>query len=71
MTYKIRDWKGEEIQGSFYAEELQKIQEPKVYKVERILDRKRVRGRAMVLVKWLGYSDDFNQWIPESDIDGD
>ena len=68
ITYSIRDWKGEAIRGSFYKEELQKVREPTEYRIEKVLQRKKVRGRWMNLVKWLGYGDEFNQWIPESDV---
>jgi transposase InsO family protein len=68
-TYRIRDWNGESVRGSFYAEELQKIREPEDYRIERVLERKKIRGRKMALVKWLGYPDEFNQWINESDIE--
>ena len=68
VTYTIRDWKGEPIQGSFYKEELQKVREPTEYRIEKVLQRKKVRGRWMNLVKWHGYGDEFNQWIPESDV---
>lgn len=68
ITYRIRDWKGESIRGSFYKDELQKVREPSEYKIEKILRRKKVRGKWMVLVKWIGYSEEFNQWIPESDV---
>ena len=67
-TYTIRDWKGEPIQGSFYKEELQKVREPTEYRIEKVLQRKKVRGRWMNLVKWHGYGDEFNQWIAESDV---
>ena len=67
ITYSIRDWKGEAIRGSFYKEELQKVREPTEYRIEKVLQRKKVRGRWMNLVKWLGYGDEFNQWIPELD----
>ena len=39
-----------------------------LYKVEKTLKRKRVKGKNMVLVKWLGYDDKHNSWIPEEDI---
>jgi hypothetical protein len=68
VTYRIRDWNGERIEGSFYEKELQKVREPKEYRIEKILARKKIGRRTMVLVKWEGYSDDFNQWIPESDV---
>lgn len=68
FTYRVEDWAGESVRGSFYAEELQKIKTPDVYRVEAVLARKKVGRRNMVLVKWLGYPDTFNQWIPESDV---
>ena len=67
-TYRIQDWKEEPIEGTFYAQELQKIKEPETYRIESVLDRKKVGRRNMVLVKWLGYPESFNQWIPESDV---
>ena len=68
ITYVVRDWKGETIRGTFYKEELQKVREPTEYRIEEVLQRKKVRGRWMNLVKWAGYGDEFNQWIPESDV---
>jgi PAS domain-containing protein len=68
ITYVVRDWKGETIRGTFYGEELQKVREPTEYRIEEVLRRKKVRGRWMNLVKWVGYGDEFNQWIPESDV---
>lgn len=67
-TYTLRDWSNEKIVGSFYAKELQKVKEPAEYDVEDILDRKTIRGKKMVFVKWMGYPDSFNQWIPEADV---
>ena len=39
-----------------------------VYEVEKIL-KKRGRGRnVQYLVKWLGYPNKFNSWVPASEI---
>ena len=67
-TYRVVDWSSEPIEGTFYSEELQKVKKPETYQIEEILDRKTVGRRKMVLVKWFGYPDTFNQWIPESDV---
>ena len=64
ITYKIRDGNGEAIKGTFYREELQKT-EQNIYRIEKII-RKR-QGKA--LVKWKGYPDDFNSWIPLKDLE--
>jgi len=57
-TYKITDHNGEEIQGSFYEQELQKTTQ-EVFRIEKIV---RKRGNKS-LVKWLGYPETFNSWV--------
>ena len=64
ITYKIRDQNGEEIQGTFYGEELQKTDQ-KIYRIEKII---RKRGNT-ALVKWKGYPEEFNSWIPLKDLE--
>ena len=64
--YEIEDLEGEPIIGKFYEEELNENDD--VYRVEKILKRKKVGGEKMVLVKWLGYDSKHNSWIPESSI---
>ena len=58
LTFKIRDNNGEEIQGTFYEQELQKTSQEvlKIEKLIKICDNKS-------LVKWLGYPDSANLWI--------
>ena len=63
IVYRIKDLIGEAIDGSFYREQLQKTDQS-VYRIERILHR---RGNE-VLVKWSGYPDNFNSWIPRTDV---
>ena len=65
MTYKITDYNGEEIQGSFYEPELQKTSQD-VFRIEKILRRKGDKS----LVKWIGYSDAFNSWVDSKTIVG-
>lgn len=70
--YKIEDLAGEIIKGSFYGEELLKTpnQNPDdiVYKIEKIIRKKKVRNEQYSLVKWLSYPDKFNSWLPSSQI---
>ena len=67
VTYKIEDTRGEEIQGTFYEPELQKTKQ-ETYRIEKVL-RRRTRNRVKeIYVKWKGYNDTFNQWIPATDI---
>ena len=62
-TYVINDLNSEEIIGSFYEKELQKINQ-KEFRIEKILKRKRDK----LYVKWKGYNKSFNSWINKKDI---
>ena len=67
-TYSIIDTKGEEIHGTFYEEELQKSSQT-IYRVEKVLKRRSGKdGQKQVYVKWKGYNNTFNSWIPAEDI---
>jgi hypothetical protein len=63
ITYKIKDLSGEEIKGTFYEQEMQKSTQD-TFCIEKVLQTK---GNKL-LVKWLGYSDDFNSWIDKKDL---
>src|SRR5277367_6372910 len=63
VQYKVTDYRHDEMQGSFYDAELQKVVKSAEYAVERVLRRRRVRGRYQYLVKWLGYDDTHNSWV--------
>ena len=63
ITYKIIDYNNEEIEGTFYEQELQKSTQ-EVFRIEKVI---RKRGNKS-LVKWKGYSDEFNSWIDNKDL---
>lgn len=67
----LKDYKGEEIEGNFYADEIQKIgrdRDNDVYEVEKVIQQKRQNGEIWYLVKWLGYGDEFNSWVRKRDV---
>lgn len=64
ITYLLKDWQDNDIEGSVYAEELQLAKYANVYLVEKILRRK----DGKVYVKWLGFPDESNSWIKENDL---
>ena len=67
--YALEDLTEEPIIGRFYENELSAVdKKDDVYRVEKVLKRKKVKGVEMVLVKWLGYSDKHNSWVPKKDI---
>ena len=69
-VYRIKDLNGEEILGTFYEDELQKVggSSDELFRVEQILKTKKVKGRRYYLIKWKGYPDSFNSWEPEENV---
>jgi hypothetical protein len=71
FSFKLEDLSGTELAGSFNIFEIQKVNPPDentLYTIEKILARKTVRGTPFALVKWEGFPNQFNQWIPVTDI---
>ena len=66
LTYKLVDLLGEKITGSFYEAELQKTNQ-NIFRIEKVIRRDQKKKKA--LVKWKGYPDKFNSWIPLSDAE--
>ena len=69
-VYKIADYHDEELEGTFYEQELQDVikKDTDFYRVENVI-KSRMRGkRREYLVKWLGYSNDFNSWVPADNV---
>lgn len=64
ITYLLIDLNGQNIRGSFYSEELQLVEDPKIYLVEKILKKKGDN----VYIKWLGFDSTHNSWIKKSDV---
>lgn len=64
ITYLLKTYDDQEIEGSMYAEELQHVRNHDEYLVEKIMRRK----NGQVYVKWLGFDSRYNSWIPESEL---
>jgi hypothetical protein len=68
-TYLLKDYDGEQIEGTFYDTEVQKVvKQDEVFKIEKILKTRRRRGAKEYLVKWKGYPEKFNSWVKEADV---
>ena len=63
VTYQFRDLNNEKFLGSFYTRELSPAKQ-NVFRIEKVIKRK----NKMALVKWVGYSDKHNSWVPLSDL---
>lgn len=71
--YELEDLKKELIDGFFYAEELtlvspRRLDDEQTFKIERIIQTKGRGKNKQVLVKWLGYGNEFNSWIKASEV---
>ena len=69
-VYTLEDLRGEDLKGIFYEDELSPYNETEqsTYKVEKVLGKKTVKGKKFVLVKYKGWSDKFNEWLPVGDV---
>jgi hypothetical protein len=67
-VYRIKDLLDENIQGTFYAQELQKVSVKEEFTVEKILKKRTRKGQVEYFVKYRGYPNKFNQWIPSSNV---
>ena len=63
-TYLLKDYQEKPIVGGFYEHELQRVSNPDVSLVEKIL---RKRGHK-VYVKWLEMDSSHNSWIDETNV---
>lgn len=70
VLYKLNDYTGDPVKGAFYFEELQKVpaDQQRIYRIEKII-QKRGRGRHReFLVKWTGWPEKFNSWVKETEV---
>ena len=61
---------GEILDGTFYEpEQLKVIKNDDVYRVEKIIRKRKRNGLVEYLIRWKSYYDTkFDSWVPESDI---
>ena len=69
-VYKITDYDGDPIEGTFYESELQKVNKHRddLWKKEKFLKRRKRGGVKEVYVKWSGFPKKFSSWIKEDDL---
>jgi hypothetical protein len=59
--------KKEKLVGGFYAHELTPVNS-NIFKVEKVIKQRKVRGQLQYFVKWKGYDSTHNSWIDANDI---
>lgn len=69
-VYRLRDLQDDNIQGTFYESELQKINiDPdQTWKVDEVLKSRGKGSNKQYFVKWKYYPKKFNSWINASDL---
>ena len=68
-TYGLRDLYSEQLEGSFYEEELQKISKTDdLWKIEKVLKTRYRNKKKQVLVRWRGFPEKFDLWIDANQI---
>ena len=63
VTYQVGDLNNENILGSFHTRELSPAKQ-NIFRTETVIKRK----NKIAIVKWVGYSDKHNSWVPFSDL---
>lgn len=70
LIYKLKDFDGEDLSGSFYPLELQRVntRNAAVWEIEKTIKRRGKGKKREILVKWLGWPEKFNSWIRQSEV---
>ena len=63
-VYVIRDLQGETLSGVFYEQQLQRVIPPDIFPIDNVVRQSKDKA----LVKWRGWPEKFNSWIPLADI---
>ena len=68
--YRLTDFHDEEIKGTFYQSELQKVdvRDDDIWKIEKILKTKGTGNNKHYFIKWLHWPKKFNSWIFARDV---
>ncbi|GFS59556.1 chromo domain-containing protein [Trichonephila inaurata madagascariensis] len=65
IVYRLKDLEGEEIKGTYYEAELQKVVDSGFYPVENVIKQRKRRGITEYYVKFLGCPEKFNDWVTD------
>ena len=66
VTYKLTEWIGTPIKGTFYERDVQNLTVPHgaLFRIEKFLKRQGPN----VLVRWKGWPERYDCWIPKKEI---
>lgn len=67
--YKLKDYAGEIVTGTFYQNQIKKAYEQDTYLIEKVIRSLRKKGKEkQYLVRWKGWAPKFDSWIGEEDL---
>ena len=70
VTYKVCDYHGQVVEGSFYRHELQSVtRSQEKYIIDRIVRQRRKDGTQWYLVHWRGYPSSMDSWVRKDAIE--
>ena len=69
-VYKLKDGLDEDIAGTFYSAEIQRVVKTgkDLFVIESIIKHRKRNSIKELLVKWKDFPDKFNSWVKEKDI---
>lgn len=65
--YRLKDYAGEVVDGTFYGQQLKKAFEQERYLIEKVLRSRKRGGQKQLLVRWRGWPSKYDSWIDETD----
>ena len=69
ITYGVEGFDGENIKGSFYEQELTKVDKSQsIYPIDEILRKRKINGETQLFVSWRGYPPEANSWIVAKEL---
>ena len=67
-VYRIKDERNRVLQGLFYEKELQKVKHTGLYRISQILRRRTRNGVRELFVSFIGYPEEYNDWVRAEDV---
>ena len=68
LQYRLKDYAGEVVSGTFYEKQLKKAYEQDVYLVKKVLRSRKRAGHKQLLVRWRGWPSKYDSWVSEEDV---
>lgn len=68
--FKIHDYQNKPIEGIFYPQQLTHAiaDNETYYRIEKIIERRKINGQIMCKVRWQGYDKTHDSWIPIASV---